>query len=226
MKSIRIAIFVSLLLTAFISTAQRKTYIGFNGGLNFGTADIFHRINGYNYESQFVDGYQGGIVLMNFLPNHLGIQTGVSYVQKGWRQSFDNGEPDHSTELDFIEVPFMASIYSGKKSLHFFVSAGCFFEYRVNATVDPAPNDPGIYDFTLYDEDRDYKYGYGFKGGAGAFYDFRFGTIMLDINSSYSLSQAFKPPSIDSDIPHISSKINVGFTLGYLFSFGSFDKKD
>lgn len=226
MKLVRI-VFVFLLTTlSLTSLAQRKTFVGINGGMNFATADLFHTFQGYNYLPDFRTGYQGGIIVMNYLRNHVGIQTGVSYVQKGWVQKFDNGEPSHSTDLDYIELPFLVNIYTGKNALHFFANAGCFFEYMVKSSNDPAPTDPGNSDFVLFEEQPFNKLGYGFKAGGGSFYEFNFGTIMLEVNASYSLSNVYDPESFAVETPNISNKINIGFTVGYLISFGSFDQKD
>ncbi len=219
MKLLRIALLFVLTTSCFVTQAQRKTYLGVNGGMNFGATDIFHSFNGFRYNMGFRTGYQGGIVVMNYMENHFGIEAGLSYVQKGWVQSFNTGEPDFGTYLDYLELPFMASIYSGDKNLHFYINAGCFFEYLVKSKVDPEPVDPGESEYVLFDENRDNKYGYGFKVTGGAFYDFKFGTIKLDINGSYSLSPIFDPPNLASQIPNISNKLNLGFTVGYLFSF-------
>lgn len=203
--------------------SKARTYLGVNGGVNFGTVDLFHSFNGYDFNGGFLVGGQGGIVVMNFLRNHIGVQTGMQFVQKGWTQKFGQDLPDYQINLDYLELPFLVNIHTGKRSLHFYANAGCFFEYLVNSRQDADPEETGGWDFHAFDQNRDPKHGYGFKAGGGVFYDFRFGTLMLEGTGSYSLSNVMDPIRLHTGIPNLSNKINVGFTLGYLISFGSFE---
>ncbi len=226
MKTIRLALLLMLLAGSVGSFAQSKLYVGVNGGYTAATADLFHSVNAYNWENGFIGGFQGGLVVMNFFVEHLGFQSGLTYVQKGWRQKFDDDVPDHITNLDYIELPMMAHLYSGKGNFHLYINGGIYFEYMVNSRVDPAPTpeEIGGYDFYLFDEDRDNKYGYGFKVGGGVYFDFPFGTIMAEGSGSYSLSRVFDYDRLSTGIPNLSNKINAAVTLGYLMRFGSFSK--
>lgn len=200
--------------------AQRKTYVGMKGGYNLSTAYFFHSFYGSNIITKYEGGYQAGIVAMNYIRHHIGLQAELLYTQKGWAQRFDTGEPDFVTELDYIELPLMVNIYTGKEQLHFFANAGCFAEFLVNVKQSELPTNTGDQQFYPFDEDRDHHFGYGFRGGVGAFYDFDFGTIMLESSFSFSLSNMLEPTSLASGIPNTSNNMVFGFTLGYLFSFG------
>lgn len=200
--------------------AQRKTYVGLKGGYNLSSAYFFHSFNGSNIITKYEGGYQAGIIAMNYIRHHIGLQAELLYTQKGWKQRFDNGEPDFVTELDYIELPLLVNIHTGKEQMHFFANAGCFAEYLVNVNQSALPSDTNGQQFYPFDESRDHNFGYGFRGGIGAFYDFDFGTLMLESSFTYSLSDMLEPGSLSSGIPNSSKNYVIGISVGYMFSFG------
>ncbi|MEP2024222.1 MAG: porin family protein [Reichenbachiella sp.] len=219
----KVSVYLLLILGIFISNethAQRKTYVGLKSGYNLSSAYFFHSFNGSNIVTGLEGGYQGGIIAMNYIRHHIGLQAELLYTQKGWKQKFDNGEPDFITELDYIEIPLLVNLHTGKKQLHIYANAGCFAEFLVNVTQSTLPSDTGDQQFYPFDESRDHKFGYGFRGGAGAFYDFDFGTLMLESSFSFSLSNMLEPGSLSSGIPNTSNNLVFGVSIAYMFSFG------
>jgi hypothetical protein len=82
--------------------------------------------------------------------------------------------------------------------------------------MDDNPSDTQGYDFNPYDETRDRKFGYGLIAGGGIYRDFSFGTIMLQGEFSYGLSNVLDPITEDSGIPDISNLLTSTFSIGYL----------
>ncbi|MGL1887392.1 MAG: PorT family protein [Reichenbachiella sp.] len=197
----------------------RKTYIGVKGGYNISTANIYHNIYRYNAEIGWNSGFQGGLVVMNFLRHNIGIQAELNYTQKGYVQRFE-GQEDYQANFDYMELPLLFNLHTGKDRLHIFLNAGCYFEYLVRVKEKNVTSDPGDDDFSHYDESRDPKWGYGYRAGAGVFYDFNFGTLMLEGAFNYSLGNFIDPITFDTGIPNFSNHIGIGVTIGYLFSFG------
>lgn len=197
--------------------AQRKTYVGVKGGYNLSTAYFFHSFYGSDINTKMEGGFQGGIVAMNYLRNHVGLQAELLYSQKGWRQEFDDGSPDLVTELNYVELPLLVNIHTGKERLHFFANGGCFVEYMLSSQLSASPDQTNVYGF---DESRDHKLGYGFRGGVGAFYDFDFGTLIFESSFSYSLSDVLEFKKLNTGIPNSSKNMVLAFTIGYMFSFG------
>lgn len=234
MKVKYIIILLVLIYSADIQ-GQNKTYVGINAGANFGSADLFHTFFGYVALEGFRTGPQVGATIITYLPNHVGLETGIYYIQKGWTQNFEGLQPKYELALDYIEVPFLANYYFGNKNFHFFVNAGCFFEYLVGSEQKNIPDESvfivensafPLYSFEAFDKDRDNYYGYGLKFGGGLFYDFDFGTIMVQGTWSLSLSHVYDARPLystsgDSDvIPNISYKYNIGAAIGYLIPIG------
>ncbi|PIB34592.1 hypothetical protein BFP72_03785 [Reichenbachiella sp. 5M10] len=221
---IRFISYVVILILGVCFSAQsqddRKTYLGVKGGYNLSQVNEYHAFYGYNMDQGVQTGYQAGIVVMNFLRNHVGIQAELNYTQKGYIQKFDPGQPDYSAQFNYLELPFLVNVYTGKNRFHMFANAGCFFEYLVNVEQSAAPQDTGDWSFDPYVESRDPKFGYGFRGGVGSFYDFNFGTFMVSADFSYSLSNFIDPKTFDSGLPTLSNHYVLSITVGYLISFG------
>ncbi|UXP32491.1 PorT family protein [Reichenbachiella agarivorans] len=216
------SLLIILVVSTTVTTAQdsRKTYVGVKGGYNFSQVNLYHSFNGYVMKQGVQTGYQGGIIVMNYLRNHIGIQAELNYTQKGYIQKFDNGQPDYESQFNYVDLPFLFNLHTGKNKLHVFINAGCFFEYLINVESSSEPSDTGGYDFDPYDKDRDPNFGYGFRGGAGVFYDSRVGTFMLEGSFNYSLSNYLDPVTFDSGVPTLSNHYLLGITVGYLISFG------
>lgn len=225
MKLKRIILSSALLIVGFSMSLQaqpqRKTYLGIKGGFNQSSAYFLHTIDGVpKINSDFISGFHGGIIVMNYWRSHLGLQAELNYTQKGWKQRFDNGEPDYITNLDYIELPLLINLHTGKKKMHFYANLGSFFEYLVKISQSAEPTDVGGSDFYPYDVSRDNKFGYGFRGGVGIFRDFSVGTFLIESHFTYSLSNMLDPVTLDTGIPNTSNNCVIGVSVAYMISFG------
>ena len=133
-KSIFFFFLIVSVILASEASAQRKTYVGLKGGYNLSTAYFFHSFFGSDINTKMNGGFQGGIIAMNYIRNHIGLQAELNYSQKGWIQEFDDGSPNLITDLNYIELPLLVNIHTGKDKLHFFANGGCFFEYLVSSS--------------------------------------------------------------------------------------------
>ena len=255
------------LLFSFCSLAQSQTYLGIQAGGTLSTANVFSQFEVIQIDERFTSGYQFGVVVMNFVTPHVGLQGSVNYIQKGWRQKFaeEANQKDFITQFNYLEVPLLFNFRSGKDRLHFFVNGGCFVEYMLDHELIDKPSSDvlityseylkqqrpdenvvdRIYPFKLpypfeteggqlvtryddvmfFDRDRDKTIGYGLKGGVGAYYDFEFGTFMVELTGSYAVSDVFDPGDFNQGIPSVSKKVNLGLTIGYLIYFGKVREK-
>lgn len=247
-----IALFWCVISFVCVSHAQSKTYLGVQSGASFGTANIYSALDILQIEAGVTSGYQFGVTLMHFTEHHIGVQTGLNFIQKGWEQNFspETNVAAHESRFDYLELPMLVHVYTGKERFHFFFNGGCFLEYMIDYDVDPIPVEAvpardllsgtdrelpyqipyavgsGSDNFVPFDSDRDRLFGYGFKGGLGAYYDFDFGTLMLEVNGSYSISDVFDAGDFSEGVPTASKKINAGIVVGYLFSFGKLKDKE
>lgn len=224
MKSKLLLVVACLMLgISLLSQAQdeRKTYLGVKGGYNFSGVNVYHSFYRYDINQEIKNGVQGGIIVMNYLRNHIGIQAELNYTQKGYKQKFLSGET-YSERFNYVELPFLFNLHTGKKDFHVFFNAGCYFEYllSVDATSPNLANISEDEDFDPYVKSRDPNYGYGYRGGLGVFYDLPIGTFMVEASFSYDLSNYIDPPSYDSGEPILSNHMVGTVSVAYLISFG------
>ena len=227
------------LLVIISAQSQTKTFIGIKGGAGATTAYMQHSIIPLFIEAQWLPGFHGGIQLTHFPEKYksrvnAGIQIGVIYSQKGWVQRFkDVDEPNHTTRINYLEIPIEAVGYFGNKT-KYFISAGMFVEYALNADVDPRPASAvkdaetdnflvGPYHFHRYQLRNDHRLSYGPRGSVGAFRETGIGVFRLEAFFTFSVRSIFDYEPLDSGVPDLSLNYGAGVSIGYMFSFGKLD---
>ncbi|MEQ8903991.1 outer membrane beta-barrel protein [Ekhidna sp.] len=205
----------------------QKTYVGVKAGGHASSAFIEHTIFNLNLNSTFLPGVNSG-AFVKYLPKpgdsflNSGIQLGVNYVQKGWKQTFLTDEPNYTARMRYLEVPLEGFGYFGEKN-KYFLSAGFYMEFlmSVDKDDDPDPENIGSADFYTYEEGRDREFGYGGRLGGGIFRDLPIGTFQIEGFFSYSFSNFINPGDLSTESPDISNHWVVGFTVGYMISLGN-----
>ncbi|WP_370087731.1 porin family protein [Ekhidna sp.] len=210
----------------FINTAvAQKTYVGVKAGGHASSAFIEHTIFNINLNASFLPGVNSG-VFIKYLPKpgdtflNSGIQLGVNYVQKGWKQTFLTDEPSYTARMNYLEIPLEGIGYFGGEN-KYFISAGLYAEILMSVDKDPEPaaDNRGGADFYTYEEDRDREFGYGARLGGGIFRDLSIGTFQLEGFFTYSFSNFIDPGDLVDETPDLSNHWSVGVTLGYMISF-------
>ena len=215
--------------------SAQKTFIGLKAGGHSGSAFIDHTIFSNVNNAGFKSGFHAGLLLKYFPKKRevflkSGLQFSVNYVQKGWTQVFLT-EPNYSAELSYVEIPVEAIGFFGNKN-NYFITAGFFFEYLIDYTLDDdpdldtdasgtaIPNRVSGQDFYTFRPDRDNKVGYGARASGGIFREFSFGMVHLEGFFSYSISNFMDPGELSTEVPDISNLWYAGVSLGYLIPVG------
>jgi hypothetical protein len=215
------AVIAFLLLTLSDQlVAQSKTYVGIRGGSQISFVTIRHNFFRETINPRYTSGTNMGIIVKHYSNKNVGIQTGLEYVQKGWKQFFFDFYPIYTARLNYIEVPFLLTAHIGSGKTKFFINMGPFMEFLVGSDLDPNPGNVEPFDFYTYDASRDNSFGYGLRGGGGMSYDFPFGQVHLETFFSYSLTNVFDPASKSSRVPDVSNNFVAGVSLAYLIPFG------
>ena len=204
-----------------VSLAQ-KVYIGIKGGAQITSSYLEHSIFSINLNTTFLSRANGGF-LVRYLPKkgksyvNSGIELGINYVQKGWKQLFLINGPSYVAKLNYLEIPIQGIGYFGKKN-NVFLSLGFYLEFLINEDLDVAPSSStlGNSDFYTYDKNRDRKVGYGSRLGIGVFRDLSIGTFQLEGFFSYSFSNFIDAGDLTTKIPNISHQWTLGATIGYM----------
>jgi len=212
--------------------AQVKGFVGLKGGGHLSTAYIEHTIYNTFMNTGFIPGYQGGLMLKLFTNRsstsflNAGLQSGLAYEQKGWKQTFATDEPTYHIKMSYLNFPVEAMAYAGKGNTKFFFTLGMFTEWLVNVEKDPDPNPDNMgtgVEFYTYEESRDRTFGYGVRLSLGVQHEFPFGAIHLDGFISYSVSSLMKTEDLDNRLPDLSNHYLAGFTVAYMIPFGKMD---
>ncbi len=221
-----------LFFNVLLSQAQSKVFIGPQAGAQFSSIYIEHTLQTLFVTTDFLPGYHGGLMAKVFTYRrkssfiNVGLQLGLNYSLKGWRQTFLTDEPTYQIKLGYMQLPAEAIVYAGRKKTKYFFTLGVFLEQMMSATKDPDPDLENIgngVDFYTYEKDRDNEFGYGGRVSSGLQRTFGFGTIHLDGFIMMNISNVFNPPSYSSGVPDLSNQYVVGFTVAYLIPFGKLD---
>lgn len=225
-KQLKVSYFRLVIVVYFIATfnnqliAQSKTYVGVRGGSQISFVTIRHNFFNVVVNPRYTSGTNLGIIVKHYRNQNVGIQTGVEYIQKGWKQFFFDFYPVYTARVNYIEVPFLLTAHIGTGKTKFFINMGPFMEFLVGSDLDPDPGNVEPFEFYTYDPNRDNSFGYGLRGGGGISYDFPFGQIHLESFFSFSLTNVFDPANKDSRIPDVSNNFVAGISLAYLIPFG------
>ncbi|MEQ8626891.1 outer membrane beta-barrel protein [Ekhidna sp.] len=209
-----------------VGVAQ-KIYVGAKAGGHASSAFIEHTIFNTTMNTTFLPGVNGG-VFVRYLPKagdsflNSGIQLGVNYVQKGWKQIFLDIEnlPAYTARMNYLEIPLEGIGYFGGKN-KYFISAGLHLEFLISTDLDSEPvEDNLISDFYTYESSRDREVGYGARLAGGLFREMSIGTVQVEGFFSYSFSNFIDAGDLTTETPDISNHWVVGFTVGYMVAFG------
>ncbi|MEG1574158.1 MAG: porin family protein, partial [Bacteroidales bacterium] len=147
-----------LLALVLSSYAQKKIgkelFLGVKGGTTWSRLSITPKI-----KQQFEFGYISGVSMRYIEERFFGIIVELNFAQHGWKGTFEEKDSNYaySRKLNYIELPFLAHIYFGKKAFRFFVNLGpqiglCIGE-SASANFD-TQNPPK---FTIQRETEQYK---------------------------------------------------------------------
>jgi len=221
------------LLCLSMTVMAQKVFVGVKAGAHVSTAYIEHTIFAINVNTTFLPGAQGGI-FVRYLPKpgdaflNSGIQLGVNYVQKGWRQKFFDFEnlPTYTARMNYVEVPLEGIGYFGGKN-KYFIAAGLHMEFLVSQSLDREPDaEDLISDFYTYESSRDREVGYGARISGGLFRELSIGTFQVEGFFSYSFSNFINAGDLTTETPDISNHWLAGFTVGYMFSLSKRDENE
>lgn len=215
-----IIIFTFLMTTTFLSVGQKKTYLGVKAGYNYSTATFTHLLIPLNIAEGYTPGFHVGLKGISYLKKGIGLQFELNYSRKGWKQIFDNGTEDFVSKMDYVELPILINLYLGNKKTRFYANLGTYIEYLVNVSDGPTPTDTGDFNFYPYDENRDNRFGYGYRFGGGIYQDFSFGTLFVEGSFAFGLSDILNPITDATGVPNQSSYLVGSISVGYLVQLG------
>ncbi len=217
------------MLGTLVAQSQIKGFVGVKGGGQISTVYIEHTMYNTFLNANFIPGYHGGLILKLFTNQsrssflNAGLQTGLGFERKGWKQTFLTDEPSFRTQLSYVNLPIEALIYAGKGNTKFFFTLGIYAEQLISSNKSPTPNLDNLgsgVEFYTFEDGRDNTFGYGGRISVGVQHQFPFGMIHLDGFFTYSLSSLIKSDNLADRLPDLTNQYVFGFSAAYLIPFG------
>lgn len=206
-------ILISLFLLALPLGVFAQLSVGIRGG---------YATSSYSYQataatrSTSVDGIGAptfAFVVEYFNSKNAGVELNFQQLTLGFRQSNEEEEINH-TELTYLKVPFLASIFAGRSG-RFQIKIGPHLGYLLKAediTRDYSGATPPELPTYGGASDEPNKFMYGITAGAGISKLFGKSTISGEVRFAFDFTN---PETLDRIYDMNST--NLEFTLAYLF---------
>ena len=213
-----------LLLSSSLSFAQKKIdkelWFGAKGGVTFSQLSIAP-----NIKQSMEMGTFGGVSMKYIEERFFGVILELNYAQKGWKEKFEEKDAayKYSRTLNYIELPFLAHIYFGKKSFRFFVNLGpqigvCIGEdTQSNFDLNAIPKFAVNRETTHYNMSVDKPFDYGLTGGLGC--ELRIKnrhSILIEGRYYFGLADIFNNKS--ADYFSVSSNQSILASISYMYN--------
>lgn len=226
LKKLRIILPVIGLMTFVCLEGQAQTHyssnvsLGVKGGIDLSRVSFTPSIQqGFNM------GMHAGVTFRYIEENHFGLIVEANFEQRGWKEDFEELAFEYSRTIDYIQVPFLAHIYFGRRGKFFFnagpeigfkigESTSANFDYTNPASV---PGFPVNMRTTLqYMMNADPKLDFGISAGIGGEFNFnRRNSIYIEGRFYYGLGNVLKSGRTENFRGSNSMSIMVG--VGYWF---------
>lgn len=195
--------------------------IGVRGGANISEVFFSPSVQ----QKLFNLGMTGGVMVRYIEEDHFGLIAELNFVQRGWKENFEEAPYDYKRTLNYLELPVLAHIYFGRRG-KFFFNAGpqvaLFLGESTTANFDPKdmtslpdfPNRNRMNSQMLMEATQ--KVDYGISAGLGGEFNLnRRNSISLEARFYYGLGNVF--PSKRTDTFSASNQMSISLALGYWF---------
>lgn len=211
-----ISLFAGVLLADAQSHYKSRIFLGAHGGVDFSRVTFTPSVS-----QDMVLGYNAGINFRYIEEAHFGFILEANWVQRGWKEDFDELSYNYERTANYIEIPFLAHIYFGRRG-KFFVNAGPSVSFFVNEStksnfdyINP-PSELGSHINYQQTMPVQHKVDYGISGGLGGEFSINpKNSIYIEGRFYYGLSNMLK--SGRTELIRGSNPMTITVSLGYWF---------
>lgn len=220
MKRIAGIVILVLVIVAGVEAQPRlhepEIYLGVHGGPMFSLVWFSPQLDGTaTYVDRTLLSGNGGLVLRYNGHKYCGFQVELDYMQKGWRENAADVEGvrvNYQRRLHYLEVPFLAHIYFGKKKVRGFINLGPQIGVLLGETSAGEENPIKREQYKPVKN----KFDWGVSGGLGMlFRSTKVGTFQLEARFNYSFGDFY--PNHASDYFSHSNPMCLSMNVGYLW---------
>ena len=222
----RRALICCLVLASALFAAAETHYkahisVGAHGGMGLSKVSFSPSV-----KQSWANGLTGGISVRYAEERHVGVLAELNFVQRGWKENFEEAPLDYTRTLNYISLPIMTHIYFGSRRVKCFFNLGPEFSYMISESTsanfdynDPlsSPDWPQKARMTEQLATPVHnKFDYGICAGFGVeFYLRPRHSAYLEARYYYGLGNIF--PSSKADTFGASRNMTLAVTLGYNF---------
>lgn len=195
-----------------------RTYVGGHAGADFSRVFFTPSVN-----QSFNCGANLGANFRYIEEKHFGFIVEANWVQRGWKESFEDLPYKYSRTANYIEIPFLAHIYFGNRG-KFFINAGPSVSFMIGESTGKNFDDNTINSNPDFDNRITYQYtqevtqkvDYGIQAGLGGEYGInRNNSIYLEARFYYGLGNMLKSGRTENI--RGSNSMTISVSAGYWF---------
>lgn len=212
-----------IVLTAALELQSQTHYsanisVGVKGGVDLSQVTFTPSVR-----QKFAMGMNAGMTFRYIEENHFGLITEVNFEQRGWSENFETYPYKYSRTLNYIQIPFLAHIYFGKRG-KFFFNAGPEVGFMIGESTSANfdyNNIAAIKDFPLrttyqYQMAAENKIDYGISAGLGGEFNIsKRNSIYLEGRFYYGLGNVLKSGRTENF--RGSNSMSIMASIGYWF---------
>ena len=171
-------------------------------------------------------GALAGIMFRYVEENHFGLIAELDFIQRGWKESFEDAPYEYSRTVNYLQLPVLAHIYFGSRG-RFFINAGPLIGLRLSdsakcnfdtSNTSSLPDFPKYHRIQQYDEPIKQRVDYGICAGLGGEFSITpRHALSIECRFYYGLGNLFG--STRHDVFNASNSMALEFALGYWFRF-------
>ena len=226
MKNLRTLIGIILILTLGIFKVGAQTHYSANISVGAkGGADLSKVFFTPDVRQGLATGINFGVAARYIEENHFGIIIECNYMQRGWKEDFEDLPFKYSRRLDYLQIPFLAHIYFGRRG-RFFVNLGPEVGFRIGSSINTNFNVNDIANnpefpvssriISQYYIEKAHAVDYGITGGLGGEFSINHrNSIYIEGRFYYGLGNVF--PNGRQDPFRGSNSMNISICAGYWF---------
>lgn len=194
--------------------------LGVKGGVDFSKVCFTPSV-----KQSFAMGMNGGLTFRYIEENHFGLIAEINFEQRGWKENFEEYPFEYCRTVDYIQIPFLAHIYFGRRG-RFFFNAGpeigfkigesttANFDYNNLSSVKDFPS--GLRTTYQYQLAAENKIDYGISAGLGGEFSLnKRNSIYIEGRFYYGLGNVLK--SGRRELFRGSNSMSVMASIGYWF---------
>lgn len=217
---------VVIVSAALTDSAYAQTHYASNVALGVkGGVDLSRVSFTPSVKQSFAMGMNAGLTFRYIEENHFGLIAEINYEQRGWKEDFETYPFEYTRTIDYIQIPFLAHIYFGRRGKFFFnagpevgfkigESTTANFDYNNLGSVKDFPS--GLRTTYQYQLAAENKIDYGISAGLGGEFSLnKRNSIYIEGRFYYGLGNVLKSGRTEKF--RGSNSMSVMASVGYWF---------